>query len=154
MKSKCVVFFLLVCGGLYAQTISEDPINNVIEYFFEGFHNRDTAQMRSVLSDRIHMQRIGKNPEGIPYLKEESVDDFLTSIASLPDTLVIEERLHFYTVQTDGDMAHAWTPYSFYLQGKLHHCGVNSFQLFNDGKQWKIIYIVDTRQVGNCTEPE
>lgn len=154
MKTKFIVVFLLICGSLHSQTTSEDTINNVIEYFFEGFHNRDTAQMRSVLSDHLHMQRIGKDSEGVPYLKDESVADFMTSIASLPDTLIIEERLHFYIIQTDGDMAHAWTPYSFYVQGELHHCGVNSFQLFNNGKSWKIIYIADTRQVASCTEPE
>jgi len=70
------------------------------------------------------------------------------------DTLKIEERLHSYTIQTDGAMANAWTPYSLYVQEKLHHCGVNSFQLFHDGTDWKIIYIIDTRQLKACTEGE
>ncbi|MEJ2163003.1 MAG: hypothetical protein P8X60_06715 [Robiginitalea sp.] len=71
-------------------------------------------------------------------------------MANLPDTLQIQERLLDYQIQTDGAMAHAWTPYEFYLQGKLHHCGVNSFQLFHDGEGWRIIYLVDTRRVADC----
>ncbi|MGB5653230.1 MAG: nuclear transport factor 2 family protein [Robiginitalea sp.] len=154
MKTRLTLIFLLAFVPALAQSSGEDAINKTIEEFFEGFHNRDTAQMRSVLHEQVHMQRIGTDAGGKPFIKEESVMDFLTSMASLPDTLKIEERLHFYITQTDGSMANAWTPYSFYVQDKLHHCGVNSFQLFYDGAAWKIIYIVDTRQLKACTEPE
>ncbi|MEM0542129.1 hypothetical protein WFZ85_05850 [Flavobacterium sp. j3] len=54
-----------------------------------------------------------------------------------------------YTIQVDGEMAHAWTPYEFYVNGKFSHKGVNAFTLFKDGSLeasgWKIIHIVDTR---------
>jgi hypothetical protein len=143
---------LLAFVGAVAQSPEEDAIKKTIDGFFEGFHKRDTAQMRSVLWKQVHMQRIGSDAAGKPFIKDESVTDFLNSMASLPDTLKIEERLHSYTIQTDGAMANAWTPYSFFVQEKLHHCGVNSFQLFHDGTAWKIIYIIDTRQVEACTE--
>jgi hypothetical protein len=71
-------------------------------------------------------------------------------MANLPDTLQIEERLLGYSIRVDGPLAQAWTPYEFYLQGDLHHCGVNSFQLFRDPEGWKIIYIIDTRRVIGC----
>jgi hypothetical protein len=154
MKVTAVVFCLMLFGSLQAQPEPEDPIKEVIEDFFEGFHSRDTSKIRAVLHPGVRMQRIGRDAGGNPFLKEESVEAFLTSIATLPDTLAIEERLHFYTIQNDGNMANAWTPYTFYVQGAVHHCGVNSFQLFFDGREWKIIYIVDTREAGPCTEPE
>jgi hypothetical protein len=143
---------MLTLASLYPQAASEDDINRTIELFFEGFHQRDTAKMRSVMWDQVRMQRIGMDAQEKPFLKDETVSDFLTSIASLPDTLQIEERLHFYTIQTDGAMANAWTPYTFYVNGEIHHCGVNSFQLFYEGEVWKIIYIVDTRQAEPCTD--
>jgi hypothetical protein len=31
--------------------------------------------------------------------------------------------------KVDGSMAHAWTPYEFYVNGKLSHKGVNAFTL-------------------------
>lgn len=34
--------------------------------------------------------------------------------------------------------------------GNFSHCGVNSFQLFHDNGQWKIIYLIDTRQRTGC----
>ena len=154
MEIRLTLICLLAFVGALAQSPEEDGIKKTIDGFFEGFHKRDTAQMRSVLWKNVHMQRIGTDAQGKPFIKDESVTDFLNSMASLPDTLEIEERLHFYTIQNDGAMANAWTPYSFYVQGKLHHCGVNSFQLFHDGTAWKIIYIIDTRQVEACSEEE
>ena len=110
------------------------------------------SSMRIVLADEVFMQRIGRDAGGVPQLKNESIRDFLASMAGLPDTLLIQERLLDYRIRVDGDMAHAWTPYEFYVQGKFHHCGVNSFQLFHDGKSWRIIYLVDTRRTGDCAQ--
>ena len=138
----------------HAQTEPREEVRGVIDRFFEGFHQRDTALMQSVLHQRVHMQRIGRDPSGVPVLQTQSVPDFLTSIARLPDTLEVRERLLEYRIQTDGDMAHVWTPYEFYLQGAFHHCGVNSFQLVREAGGWKIIYIVDTRRVGACLREE
>lgn len=154
MKMRLTLICLLAFVGAVAQSPEDDAIKKTIDGFFEGFHKRDTSQMQSVLWKQVHMQRIGTDAEGKPFIKDELVGDFLNSMASLPDTLKIEERLHSYTIKTDGAMANAWTPYSFYVQGKLHHCGVNSFQLFHDGTAWKIIYIIDTRQVEACAEEE
>jgi hypothetical protein len=43
-------------------------------------------------------------------------------------------------------MAHAWTPYEFYINGKLSHKGVNAFTLYKDDGQWKIVHLIDTRR--------
>ena len=154
MKTTVLIFFSLLLYNSYAQSDAKEEVRATIDYFFEGFHKGDTAQMRSVLGDSLHMQRIGRDASGSPILVHESAEAFLTSMANLPDTLKIEERLLEYRIQTDGDMAHAWTPYEFYLQGAFHHCGVNSFQLFHDGTRWKIIYLADTRRVQDCSPGE
>ncbi|MFZ9002933.1 MAG: nuclear transport factor 2 family protein [Robiginitalea sp.] len=154
MRYSILLFCTLAFFTSHAQSEPEKEVRAAIEHFFEGFHQRDTAKMRKVLHQDIHMQRIGKNQESSPALVNESIEDFLSSLANLPDTLQIEERLLAYHIQTDGDMAHAWTPYEFYLQGEFHHCGVNSFQLFRDPEGWKIIYLVDTRRVKDCTPAE
>jgi hypothetical protein len=96
------------------------------------------------------LQSVGKNKEGLPKLQTEDLGDFLKMVSSIPDTVQLQEKLLDYRIQIDGNMAHAWTPYHFYLRNVFHHCGVNSFQLFYDGRGWKIIYIVDTRRTEDC----
>jgi len=61
-----------------------------------------------------------------------------------------DERLLDYNIQVDGNMANVWTPYEFWFNGTFSHCGVNSFQLFNDNGNWKIIYLMDTRRKEGC----
>ena len=39
-------------------------------------------------------------------------------------------------------MAQVWAPFTFYLNGEISHCGVNSFQLFFDGERWWIMSIL------------
>lgn len=79
-------------------------------------------------------------------LINESPKDFYHSIATIPVATLFEEKLLDYTIQVDGAMAHVWTPYEFYFNGKISHKGVNAFTLFKENNHWKIIYIIDTRK--------
>jgi hypothetical protein len=150
MKIRLLLFCLVLLGAARAQSPGEGEVRQAIDRFFEGFHARDTAVIRSTLGPDVRLQTIGRDATGAPVLRSESMGDFLRSMASLPDTLKIEERLLAYHIRTDADMAHAWTPYEFYVQGEFRHCGVNSFQLFYDGTSWKIIYLADTRRREGC----
>ncbi|MCJ7759077.1 MAG: nuclear transport factor 2 family protein, partial [Gillisia sp.] len=60
--------------------------------------------------------------------------------------------LHSFDIRINGALANVITPYSFYVNGNLSHCGVNSFQLFKESGNWKIIYIVDTRIKEGCND--
>jgi hypothetical protein len=49
------------------------------------------------------------------------------------------------TVLIDGDIAMVWGRYSFSIDGKLHHCGVDHFDLVREAGQWKIANLSWTR---------
>ena len=152
MKLRSFLFLGLLAFAASAQTNPEQAIRQTIDRFFEGYHARDTAMMATVLGKSVLLQTVGRSPEGKPVLQSEAMDDFIASIAAIPDTVQLQEKLLDYHIRVDGDMANAWTPYEFYLRGAFHHCGVNSFQLFHDGEAWKIIYIIDTRRREGCRE--
>jgi hypothetical protein len=63
----------------------------------------------------------------------------------MPDSTVFEEKLLSYAIQVHVTLVHVWTPYEFRLDAKLHYSGANSIQLFLDGGNWKIMYLVDSR---------
>ena len=77
-------------------------------------------------------------------------EKLVLAIANRSNDQKWDERLLDYSIQVDGNMANAWTPYEFWLNDTFCHCGVNSFQLFKDVAQWKIIYLIDTRRRSNC----
>ena len=140
---KILLLFASILTMNFA-TAQEAEIKKSIQTFFEGLHTADTLKIKSVSAKNMVLQTIydGKKKK----LEQLSSNDFYKSIASIPPAIKVEEKLLSYNIQQDGSMAHVWTPYEFYMNGKLSHKGVNSFQLYKDEGVWKIIYIVDTRR--------
>lgn len=145
MKHVLIFTMLLSTCFAFCQSSESDQVKATIDRFFEGFHKQDSTLILSTVEKDIKMQSIGKDRIGKVLLKTEPFHDFLKSIVSIPKDRKFQEILLEYKIQVDGDMAHVWTPYQFWLDEKLSHCGVNSFQLYKSEGVWKIIYLVDTR---------
>jgi hypothetical protein len=122
-----------------------DEVKQVIVTFFKGFHAKDSTIIKSVCAENMILQSISESSKGAQ-LKNQSSKDFYHSIATIPPTILFEEKLLDYSIQVDGAMAHVWTPYEFYINGKISHKGVNAFTLLKENEQWRIVYIIDTRR--------
>jgi hypothetical protein len=148
------IFYLafLITATLFGQDDEKVKVKLAVDTFFEGFHKGDTALMKTVMTDKILMQTAYKNKEGMDVLVTDEPKKMLTAIATRTADQKWDERLLDYSIQVDGNMANAWTPYEFWFNDTFSHCGVNSFQLFKDGEQWKIIYLIDTRRRAGCNE--
>ena len=142
--------FLLFCVFASAQQSDEEQVKQVVIDFFEAFHKQDTATLRTMAIAEAKMESIGKNQEGQTMLRKGSYDEFLGRIAAIAPDMEYKEELTDYIVKVDGPMANAWTPYKFWMNGELSHCGVNSFQMIKQNGAWKIFYVVDTRRRENC----
>lgn len=137
---KCILF--LVFFNVNAQ---KQDVEKCIETFFEGFHLRDSVKIKLVCSKNMILQSISENAKGVK-LSDQTSKEFYKSIATIPMDIKFQEKILSYSIQIDGAMAHAWTPYEFYINDKLSHKGVNAFTLFKENNKWKIIYIIDTRR--------
>ncbi len=146
------VFFAMVMMGLL--TKAQDPENaavqRTIDDFFLAFHAQDSSAMLATVHPNVIVQSIAADAKGNARLRTEGFGDLVAHITRIPDSIAFNEKLLDYHIQVDGPMAHAWTPYEFWLQGDFHHCGVNSFQLLKDDRSWKIIYLIDTRREAGC----
>lgn len=143
---------LLITTTITAQDAEETKVKLAIDTFFEGFHSRDTTLMKTVMIDKFTTQTTYKDKEGNSKLVSESSSTLIQAIANRPADQKWDERLLDYNIQVDGTMAHVWTPYEFWFNNQFSHCGVNSFQLFNDNGNWKIIYLIDTRRKEGCKD--
>ena len=150
MNKIILVLLFLAITGVSAQNAQNEAVQKTIETFFEGFHAQDSMMMKSTVGDSPILQTIGKNKAGEMRVRSQEFDRLIKSIVSIPDSINFQEKIKSYSIQVDGAMANAWTPYEFWINDKFSHCGVNSFQLFNDGTSWKIIYLIDTRRKGDC----
>ncbi len=150
---KLPLFFIFGLMNLVALAQTEEELQvkqNIIE-FFDAFHAQDSIAIKNTVYPSILLQTIGVNKEGKSVLKTENFNDLVESIISIPDTTNFQERIMSYSIQIDGNMANAWTPYEFWINNQFHHCGVNSFQLFREENRWKIIYLIDTRRKSDCS---
>ncbi len=150
MKTYILLTLLLISANLSAQKSEIEKVRSTIEKFFEGFHNQDSSLITQTTSKNIIMQTIAKDSLGNDFVLNEDFSKFLKSIVGIPESTKFKEVIMDYSIQIDGPMANAWTSYEFWLNDTFHHCGVNSFQLFKEDSQWKIIYLIDTRRKDNC----
>lgn len=138
-------FILLFFGFSFSISAQEKEIKQSISVFFEGLQSADTLKIQSVCHKEMKLQSImEKNSVG--NLSFETNSAFYKSIASIPKNLKIEERILDYKIQIDNSMAQVWTPYEFYIDGKLSHIGTNSFTLLLENNIWKVVHIIDTRR--------
>lgn len=145
-----ILLFLIGLVSHSQETIDEVSVKTSIEDFFIAFHKQDTTALRLMAHPTIQMQSISIKEDAEPKLITEEFGNFLKAISAIPKTTKFDEKIHSYKVQVDGPMANVSTPYSFYVNGELSHCGVNTFQLFKEKGSWKIVYIIDTRTTKGC----
>lgn len=141
---KKLILFITVCFTITVNA-QKAEVENTVKKFFEGFHAKDTIKIKSVCADKMILQSIIEGQKGTRF-EDEKPSEFYKSFSTFPADLKFEERILSYSIQVDGKMAHAWTPYEFYVNGKLSHSGVNAFTLYNENGIWKIIYLIDTRR--------
>ena len=139
------LFILLFFGFSVSLSAQETAIKQSISVFFEGLQTADTLKIQSVCHKEMKLQSIMEK-NAIGTLSFDTNEEFYKSIAAIPKNIKIEERLLNYKIQIDGSMAQVWTPYEFYIDGKLSHIGTNSFTLLLENNLWKIVHIIDTRR--------
>ena len=123
---------LTFCPKLSAQKQKpenpEKAIKATINRFFEGMEKGDTALLKSTCTTTMVLQTYMADKEGKMQVYTEEFEDFLTMVSS-PGSDQYDERIKFEAIHAEKSLASAWTPYSFYINGKRSHCGTNSFQL-------------------------
>lgn len=144
--------FMIVATATGQQGSPELVVKSTVQTFFEAFNTRDTILLKSVLANKVVLQRIYTDQEGKSQLAEDEMSKLIAVIGSRSADMKWEEKLLGYHIKVDGMMANVWTPYEFWLNGQFSHCGVNSIQLFNANGTWKIIYFIDTRRRQGCNQ--
>jgi Putative lumazine-binding len=144
--------FLLPLNTLLAQKSkaekpekAERAIKAVINRFFEGMEKGDTALLKSTCTAGMILQSYKADKLGTLEVQTTDFREFVNFLGT-PTKNKYEERIEFGHIEVEQSLASVWTPYKFYVNGKISHCGTNSFQLVKTAEGWKIQYIIDTRR--------
>ncbi len=151
MKPLFILFLMFAFISSIAQEdFTKDDAKAIIDTFFEGFHKGDTLMMSQVMMPDVVMQTVFTAGKGKEMVVTDSAQKLLEAIANRPDNQKWDERLLSYEVQIDGNLAHVWTPYEFYVNGNFSHCGANAFTLAKTKNGFKILHLIDSRRRASC----
>lgn len=148
---KKLLFLIIFVGTFettFAQSEDEKAVKAVVVQLFDGMRKHDSTLIRACFHSTARMQSIGESRKTglIEIITDNTIDGFVKSIGSLPETIQIEERELNSEIRIDYQLATAWTKYEFYRNGKISHCGFDAFQFYKTEKGWKILAITYTRR--------
>jgi len=116
------------------------PINNM----FDAMREHNGEKLLAQFVQGAMLERANSEDK----IENSDLSKFAETVATSKRAL--DEQIFNITVTQSGNLASVWTPFAFYLDGKLSHCGVNSFQLIKQQGQWKIRYLIDNGYQGDC----
>ena len=147
-KGMVLSMLILSSNFLHAQN-SVDSVKATINRLFTAMKNADGPLLKTCFADSMVFQGISDDATGKTIIKNRNPEDFIRQVSAAKKGS-LDEQIVFEQVHTDANLAIAWTPYQFFLNGQFSHCGVNSFQLIRIDGAWKIQYLIDTRRKGGC----
>ncbi len=131
------------------QSSPDVAVRATISRLFDGMRAADSGMVRATFATgaRFANVDVGKPPAAISF---ETPDRWLSGVAKSNKRW--DERVSDVQVRVDGNIAQVWAPYTFYLDGKIRHCGVDAVELLLDATGWKITQLSDTRRTEGCRE--
>src|SRR5690242_17587016 len=128
-------------------TNEEQAVLAPVNAMFDGMAKRDAAAIKEPLlpGGTMVLMRNGK-----PALM--TFEAFAERVAT-PGTTRIEERIHDPLVRINRDLAVVWAPFEFLVDGKVHHCGTDLFNLVRTNGKWLIASVADTGRTDCAKKP-
>jgi len=148
MSSVVLITALLSPGVARAQSDSSQVLT-VVRRLFDGMRASDSAMVRSTMATIIRFAEVNARATP-PRIESDSVNEWLGAVSRSNHRW--DERIYDVQVRVDGNLAQVWAPYTFYLDGKISHCGVDALQLLKDPSGWKVTQLADTRRRDNCRD--
>jgi hypothetical protein len=148
-KLLIVLIFISICQTSIAHDLQQpapkiDAVTAPIYQLFDAMREHDQGKILAQFSSQALLQRITAKGEII----NTGVKKFALSISK--NTAKLDEHLLAVDIKQQNELASVWTPFAFYLNDKLSHCGSNSFQLVQINGEWKIHYLIDVTYLGDC----
>jgi len=118
----------------------KEAVKNVIKQTFKAMITSDTVLLKSCFAPGAIMQVIQNQKDSV-VVRTNKAADFIANIGKQqPGSL--DERSFDEIIYIDRELASAWAPYTFHLNGKFSHRGIDSFQFVKLKEGWKIQYLI------------
>ena len=106
---------------------------------------RDWDRMRSLFAPEGRLMAVGARPEGNYVLRGMGVEDYIGRNSKAFATMGFFEREAARSTETFGQIVHVFSTYESRHaadDAKPFQRGINSIQLYHDGKRWWVVNVL------------
>jgi hypothetical protein len=153
-RAASVILSLLLAGPLTAQTPEARPadvasVDAILQALYDVIsgpagQTRDWNRFRSLFLPDGRLISTGRTPAGEARYRVMTPDEYATGSATFLEASGFMEREIARRLESFGNIAQAFSTYeSHYTQENQarHARGINSIQLYNDGKRWFVVTV-------------
>ena len=134
--------------GLPPPGTEEAQVMAPVNALLAGIAARDAAAIGQALRSDATATAVAEQADGTRKITHSTREPLLARFAPGPERY--DERLGTPAVEIDGDIAMVWSPYTFRIDGKLHHCGYDHFDLVREDGSWKVQNLTWSSRTTGC----
>jgi len=135
-------------GPLPAPDLEERTILEPVNAVFAAIASRDAAAMERQLVVGGTATTVTEGADGSRTVQRRTWPEVLMRFQPGPEKF--EERLSDPAIESDGSVAMVWGNYVFLIDGKVHHCGIDHFDLVRANGAWKIANVSWSERTTGC----
>ena len=98
-----------------------------IDAAITGPADKDRACMKALLIPEARMMFVSLGADGAPTYALQTLDDWIARVKARGHVMLEEKQLKFH-IERCGNIAHLWSSYALYSDGKQVARGINSIQ--------------------------
>ena len=129
----------------------EDQVRAVVQALFDAMRAADSAAVRGLFHPDLERMATSGERGGEAGVAFGEIDGFVKAVGGA-EPGAFDERIGPPDIRIDDHLATVVTPYVFYHNGNLSHCGVDVFLIARVGEVWRIVGLADTRRGDGCEE--
>jgi hypothetical protein len=143
----------ILAGALAGSTMAQAPDANcalpsepegipaAIDAAITGPADKDRVCMKALFIPEARMMFVSLGADGAPSYRLETVDDWIARVKARGHTMLEEKQLKFH-IERYGNIAHLWSSYALYSDGKQVGRGINSIQAIKEADGWRVTGIM------------
>lgn len=140
---------LVALTGFSQNHNAEIEVEQKINDLFKAMKTSDSIMIKTIFTEDVTLKSTFTTKDGQTMIHQGNVKEFIDAV-SKPKTDIWDERISNLIILVDDNLALAWMNYSFFLNDKFSHCGVNAIELVKFDNGWRITNLTDTRRKESC----
>ncbi len=125
----------------------QEVINTLNQYI--NAINTDNRSLLAKLSRHEFMTYSRREGEDESYTTRIRPQSYYLDMNREKGSTVLE-RISSPHVSANEQLAIAWAPYEFNIEGKFSHCGINAFTFIKENDMWKVVSANWTVRKSDC----